>query len=86
MENYSRDSINTLTNPEAQTLANCSLLCEKGYYTAKWGFNYQTMRIRRHINGLVKHNYGWETEKDWLSRKPAKIESPTLFDRINNIL
>jgi hypothetical protein len=59
--------------------------CDPGYYIAKWGFDYQIMRIRRHLNGLVKHNYGWETEKKWLSRTPAKIERPTLWDRISNI-
>jgi hypothetical protein len=78
--------MNTPSNSEALPLTNCSLLCETGYYTVKWGFDYQTMRIRRHLNGLVKHNYGWETEKEWLSRKPAKIEHPTLWDRIGNIL
>lgn len=64
----------------------CSLLCGKGYYTVRYGGEYQTMRIRRGINGLLKHNYCWETEAEWLSRKPAKIERPTLWDRISNFL
>jgi hypothetical protein len=64
----------------------CSLLCDPGYYIAKWGFDYQPMRIRRRLNGLVKHNHSWETEEEWLSRNPTKIERPTLWDRIGNIL
>ena len=63
-----------------------SLLCEPGYYVAKLGFSYQIMRIRRHLNGLVEHGCGWETEAEWISRKPVKIERPTLLDRINCII
>ena len=80
------EMIEVISTHEALPVTNCTLLCNIGYYTAKWGYSYQTMRIRRNINGLVKHNYGWETEKEWLNRKPVKIECPTLWDRISNLL
>ena len=82
----------TNTNDKPNTPASglheqaCSLLCEPGYYIAKWGFDHQTMRIHRRIHGMVKHNYGWDTEKEWLSHKPVKIEHPTLWDRISNLI
>lgn len=61
-------------------------LCNKGYYLVKWGFEIDTVRIRRREKGLVKHNYGWISEKEWLDRKPIKIEKPTLWDRITNFI
>ena len=84
----SEAEFNALTLKADCPSAPCSPLCEKGYYVVKcgFGFDYQIMRISRSLNGLVKHDYGWETEKEWLSRRPAKIERPTIWDRIGNIL
>ena len=61
-------------------------LCDEGYYLVRWGFEIDTMRICRREKGLVKHNYGWISEKEWLSHNPIKIEKPTLWDRITNLI
>ena len=57
-------------------------LCEPGYYLVKWGFDIMVLKIRRRVSGCVKTTYGWCSEKEWLSHNPARIEHPTLWDRV----